>query len=193
MLPIVLSVLSAGLILRRILTAALAVQAPTQVALDRSDLLWHLHRAKIVDFGSTSRTVEGILVTSVVIEAEAISTQNLSIKQGQFFMTASIFSPVTEVPWLKAGKWYLRGDWTITNRKSSPQKVRAGYRHAVVKGIMVGEISFNPFESKNCDRQIALQAIMPMSIAAGVRVPPQKGSYFGSGNFEGDLKFELRS
>lgn len=192
MLPLVLSAITTGFFLRKVLTGALVVQAPVHLEVERNDLLWHLRRSRIVDFGSTSRTGEGVLVTSIVIEAEAVSAQNLAIKDGKFFMTASLFSPVTDVPWLKAGKWYLRGDWTITNPKSSPQEVRAGYRHAVVKGIMLGEISFNPFESKNCDREIALQAIVPMSIAAGVRIPPQKGSYYGSGNFEGDLIFGQR-
>jgi len=192
MLPFVLSLISAGLILRRALTSAIAVQTAPRVNLEGNELRWNLLGARIIDFGSSSRTAEGTLITGIIVEADAVSDQHLLIKQGKFFMTASIFSPVTDVPWLKAGKWYLRGDWTITNQKSSPQEVRAGYRHAVVKGIMLGEISFNPFETKNCDREIALQAIVPMSIAAGVRVPPQKGSYFGSGNFEGDLLFGPR-
>ena len=192
MLPLVLSVITTGWIMRRILPGALVIQTPARVEVDRNELLWHLQRGKIIDFGSSSRTSEGVLITCILIEAEAVSDQNLSIKQGKFFMTASLFSPVTDVPWLKAGKWYLRGDWTITNLKSSPQEVRAGYRHAVVKGIMLGEISFNPFEFKNCDREISLQAIVPMSIAAGTRVPPQKGSYFGSGSFEGNLTFGLQ-
>ena len=191
MLPLVLSVITTGWIMRRILPGALVIQTPARVEVDRNELSWDLQRGKIIDFGTSSRTSEGVLITCILIEAEAVSDQNLSIKQGKFFMTASLFSPVTDVPWLKAGKWYLRGDWTITNLKSSPQEVRAGYRHAVVKGIMLGEISFNPFEFKNCDRDISLQAIVPMSIAAGVRVPPQKGSYFGSGNFEGNLIFGL--
>ncbi len=190
MLPVALSLISAGLILRKLLTSAIAVQTAPRIHVVRSELEWRLEEARIVDAGSSSRTAEGTLVTGIVVEAKAVSDQHLSIKQGTFFMTASIFSPVTDVPWLQAGNWYLRGDWTITNEKSSPQEIRAGYRHAVVKGIMLGEISFNPFESKNNRREISLQAIVPMSIAAGVRTPPQKGEYCGKANFEGQLVFD---
>ncbi len=150
-------------------------------------------KARMIDRGSTTHSAEGTLITGIAIEAEANSDQHLVIKHGKFFMTASIFSPVTDVPWLKAGKWYLRGDWTITNLKSSPQEIRAGYRHAVVKGIMLGEISFNPLDSKNNRRELSLQAIMPMSIAAGMRTPPQKGGFSGRANFEGYLIFETRA
>lgn len=187
MLPFVLSLISAGLLLRKALTSAIAVQTAPRVKIERKELEWQLQGARVIDSGSNSRTAEGTLVTGIIVEAEAISDQHLLIKQGKFSMTASLFSPVADVPWLKAGKWYLRGDWTITNPKSSPQEVRAGYRHAVVKGIMLGEISFNPFELKNHRREISLQAIMPMSIAAGIRTPPQKGGFSGWANFEGNL------
>jgi hypothetical protein len=189
MLTFALSLASVGLILRNVMKGAIAVQTAPRIKIERNELKWRLQRARIIDTGASSHTRDGELVTGVVIEAEAISEQNLSIKRGKFSMTASIFSPVTDVPCLKAGKWYLRGDWTIINQKSSPQEIRAGYRHAVVKGIMLGEISFNPFESKNCWREISLQAIVPMSIAAGTRTPPQKGGYSGMANFEGQLIF----
>ncbi len=190
MLPFALSMISAGLILRKVLNSAIAVQTAPHIHVERSVLEWRLEKTRIIDAGSSSRTAEGMLVTGIVVEAKAVSDQHLSIKQGTFFMTASIFSPVTDVPWLQAGNWYLRGDWTITNEKSSPQEIRAGYRHAVVKGIMLGEISFNPFESKNHGRKISLQVIMPMSIAAGVRTSPQKGEYCGNASFEGQLVFD---
>ncbi len=192
MLTLALSLISAGFILRKVTKGAIAVQTAPRINIEHNELEWCLQKARILDTGSSSRTTEGTLVTGIIIEAEAVSDQHLAIKQGKFVMTASIFSPVTDVPWLQAGKWYLRGDWTITNQKSSPQEVRAGYRHAVVKGIMLGEISFNPFETKNCRREISVQAIVPMSIAAGVRTPPQKGGFSGRANFEGQLSFDSR-
>ncbi len=189
MLPFALSLISAGFILRKAAMGAIAVQTAPRINIDHNELEWCLQGARIIDAGSSSHSAEGTLVTGIIVEAEAVTEQHLAIKLGKFVMTASIFSPVTDVPWLSAGKWYLRGDWTITNQKSSPQEIRAGYRHAVVKGIMLGEISFNPFETKNFRREISLQAIMPMSIAAGTRTPPQKGGYFGRANFEGQLFF----
>ncbi len=193
MMPFAFALTLTGLVLRKVLTGAIAVQTAPRIHVVGNELEWRLQKTSIVDAGTSSRTAEGMLVTGVIVEAEAVSDQHLSIKQGKFFMTASIFSPVTDVPWLQAGKWYLRGDWTITNEKSSPQEIRAGYRHAVVKGIMLGEISFNPFESKNNRRDICLQAIMPMSIAAGVRTTPQKGEFSGRANFEGQLAFDSKA
>ncbi len=192
MLPFILTMVSVGLLFRKILSGAIAVPTQPRIQVGMSELEWQLQRPRIVNYGSKTRTADGTLVSSIVIEAEAVSDHRLAIRKGKFSMTASIFSPVTDVPWLKTGKWYLRGDWTITNLKSSPQEVRAGYRHAVVKGIMLGEISFNPFDSRNHRREIQLQAIVPMSIAAGARTPPQKGDYYGKANFEGRLMFRQR-
>lgn len=140
---------------------------------------WQLTDARILDRGKTSATGEGTLITDYAVEATATATGDSPVKRGRFRMSLTMFSPKKDMPGQKAGLWYLRGTWTITDEKAELKEKESRHHESVVRGHLSTVMEFNP-------------AARPSPIDAQVTIPasPVQGKMRrGSGAFSVDEKF----
>jgi hypothetical protein len=147
---------------------------------------WELAGATVVSPGKTFKTKQGVLITGCVIEAAAAGTGRAPLEAGVFRLKFTAFSPYQDMPRQKAGRWYVQGDWTITDEAADPKLVKVRHNPSVVKGSLKACLSFNPLAQSG-------------PVTASVRVPRMaegagrgQGSFQGNELFEGTLQMALR-
>lgn len=145
---------------------------------------WQLTGAKIVNTGQTAVTPEGTLITGFVVEATAATTDPAaSFQSGKFQMVLTIFSPKKDMPGQKASRWYVFGNWTITDPNASPEALAAKHSPAVIKGGFSADLSFNPTAVK---KAFTVKKKLPMVLMGGQWVKGKITIAFDK-KFEGTL------
>ncbi len=186
-----LKIMIGGAILLTVfLVAASAVAAPAAAeaqagqaskAINQS---WQLTNAKIVNSGQTAVTKEGTLITGFTVEATATTTDPAaSFQTGKFQLALTMFSPSKDLPGQKAGRWYVYGDWSITDPNASPEMLEAKHSPAVIKGKVSADLSFNPAAVR---RAFTAKKKVSMALMGGQWLKGQVTVSFNT-KFEGTL------
>lgn len=125
---------------------------------------WQLTDARVLGSGKSAATEEGTLITDYLVEATATATGESPVKLGQFRLSLTIFSPKKDMPGQKAGLWYLRGSWSITDEKAKMEAKKSRHHEAVVRGQLSSVLEFNPAANPG---PIDAQIIIPASSIQG--------------------------
>lgn len=140
-------------------------------------LSWQLSGARVVNTGETSEIGEGTIINGYAVESDAtIQRGSGLVTNGKFKMMATVFSPRKDRPGQQAGRWYLRGNWSITCQSV----IRSHSIPTVFKGDLAADLPFNP-------------AIAPGSVEAQInmsKMPVRKRWGSGKGTFSGNERFE---
>jgi hypothetical protein len=102
---------------------------------------WVLTQAQVVKPGKSTDTATGLLITGYEMRAKAQAQGPARVGAGDFTLRGTIFSPKQDMGDQKAGKYYMRGPWEITQpgaRKSLRQTPDS------IKGFFQAELTENP-------------------------------------------------
>jgi hypothetical protein len=139
---------------------------------------WELGGNTVMNQGKSADIREGTLVTGYTIHAEAMGIGHAPVKTGLFRLTLTAFSPKFDMPGQKAGVWYLRGEWTITDESADPKLRKVRHNPAVIRGTLSAKLPEDPRAYRG-------------QVAAAVRVPRMAdGAGLGQGTLQGDGLFE---
>jgi hypothetical protein len=120
------------------------------------DLAWTLGDITVDRLGQPSTLVDGIAIR-YVLRGSASVTGGTSIKEGTFQLVVSAFQPSHDLPAQRAGRWYIRGDWSITNAEAQTQMRGQRHRQGVLAGTLVSEMDENPFAAvRDCTFPVQL-------------------------------------
>lgn len=181
--------ISAGILLALLATAvpvcmAAGGRGPERKQAAAEELSWQLSGARVVRSGAASEIGEGTLTNGYTVESDAtVQGGGDLMPKGKFRLMATVFSPKADRPGQQAGRWYLRGSWSITGEPV------AGSHSAptVFKGDLAAELPFNPAASKG---SVEARVRMP-KVPAGKRWGPGSGTFSGNERFEGVLTLTL--
>jgi hypothetical protein len=145
---------------------------------------WQISKAQVVDPGKTRTTKKGTLTNGYVIEAVALAiSSDAPIKKGTFRITVNAFLPAEDMPGQKAGNWYVRGNWSITDENATEKEKEARHSAGVVTGNLFATLDFNPCESTGA---VNAQVLFPMTPNGGVWARGE-GTFIGNEKFEGSI------
>jgi hypothetical protein len=137
--------------LKRVALAALALglalggaPARAQERVAAQNAAWTLGTMEVVSAGRARTTKVGRLVTGYVLRAPATARGASPIASGTWRLTLTAFQPAKDMPGQKAGRWYVRGDWTLTGPRAPAPEVKARHARDQMKGIVLGELPFDP-------------------------------------------------
>ncbi len=137
-----------------------------RVPIVNETVIWQLTDVQVVNRGQTVATQEGILTTGYTVEATARSKEGNLVPEGKFQLTLTAFSPHRDMPGQRAGRWYIQGDWVITDVNANENEEEAKARHspAIVKGALLADLTFNPATEPGA---FTAWSRLPMSLAGG--------------------------
>jgi hypothetical protein len=169
-------------------SAVWATPATTSPVVAKS-LGWVLTQSRVVSPGKTVASREGDLTVGYSIEATATATAaDAPVQRGILRMTVTAFCPAEDMPGQKAGRWYVRGMWSIADPKIALQTTKMRHSASVIKGDMQAELSFNPaVEKGNVEATVRL----PMSPTCG-RWARGTAIFTGNEKFEGKIEGTLK-
>jgi hypothetical protein len=161
--------------------AVLAQAAPRPPSIENAVLGWELTQARVVSAGTTTAVPQGVITAGYVVEANATATDEATpVQSGRFRIELTAFSPRQDMPGQKAGQWYVRGDWRISQPAASEAEEVARHRPSLVNGSLSAELPFNP-----------AAGVGPVDAAVNLRRSPQGGRWTaGTGTFSGNQRFE---
>jgi hypothetical protein len=143
---------------------------------------WQLSEARLLSPGTTSESPQGVMNTGCRIEAKAASADpRAPFPLGTFHVTLTLFSPKKDMPGQQAGRWYLRGDWSLVAFDAPPEALRVRHNPYTLKGTVTGELGFNPVQSPG---ELAAEVFVQQAAMKRTLGRP------GGGRFEGNEKFE---
>lgn len=145
---------------------------------------WQLLDSEVVNPGETLTGSTGILTKGYVVEARAVSAQGSApVRTGRYTVDMTAFSPQKDLPGQKAGVWYVRGTWTLTDLPADSDQLKAHHNPGTIKGFIETELPFNPLtEGGNFDAQVRV----PMAPGAAGWASAN-GTFTGNERFEGTL------
>jgi hypothetical protein len=149
-------------------------------------LTWNLHNGRVVQYGTTMEIAEGSLTTGYTIEALALREGSTSADE-KFLLTLTVFSPRQDRLGQKAGRWYLRGSWSITEEQAKPEERRTRYGPGEAKGTLTAELSFNPITEAGIIHGRIRMSRLARAGGNGA------GTFQGNQLFEGKLSISLPS
>jgi hypothetical protein len=171
-------------------TSALAAPLMQGSASEKSEVLWQLTETVVIDPGTTVKISEGVLTTGYTVEAVAkASSDQAPVQDGTFRLTMTVFSPDDDMPGQKAGRWYVRGLWTVVDSAAKSTDVNRRHSPDAVRGLLSTELSFNPATTKSA---FAADFLMPMSLNKG-RWAKGEGTFFFDEQMEGSAKMAVES
>lgn len=150
---------------------------------------WQLLDSEVVSRGETLTSSRGILTKGYVVEARAVTSQGSApVRTGKYTIDVTAFSPATDLPGQKAGFWYVRGTWTLTDLTAEKADLKAHHNPGTIKGFIDAELPFNPLtDGGNFDAEVR----MPMALGAAGWASGN-GTFSGNERFEGTLNLRIR-
>lgn len=110
---------------------------------------WRVSSTRIAAPGELKSAREGTLRSGMMIEGRAETTAAAApFAAGTFRIKLSAFSPRTDLPGQKKGRWYLHGDWTIIADDIDPQALKARYSPYTLSGVFNAELREDPLRYK---------------------------------------------
>jgi hypothetical protein len=137
-------------------TAPIAI-APQALAEDQA---WALSDVAIDEPGQPSPLADGTIVR-YVLQGAVHATSSTIVKEGSFQLIVSAFQPNHDMPGQRAGRWYIRGDWSITDAQAPPPARGQRHRRGVMAGTLVSELDANPFAATDA---FTLPLHLPMTL-----------------------------
>ncbi len=148
---------------------------------------WQVTDAKVVSPGTTGRAPDGTLTQGYAVEAVAVATTpGTPVPRGVFQLTVTAFRPLRDLPGQKAGVWYVRGTWSVTDEQASAAELAARHSPAVVRGSLSAELTFDPAVQAG-----AVEALLTLPLSPdGGRWSRGSGSFSGNERFEGEMRID---
>ena len=107
----------------------------------------------------------GTLAETYLLVGATTAPTNTLIKEGNFQLVLSAFWPKQDLPGQPAGKWYVKGTWTITDPTVPTPVVRQRQPPGVVTGMLVTTLDHDPTQS---GASLTLPITLPLSRVNGV-------------------------
>lgn len=109
---------------------------------------WAISEVEVAHPGRTAVIAEGTLQDGFIIRALANNPDYANFTTGILEMKLSAFSPAQDMPGQKAGKWYIHGEWKITDAKAAPEVTQYRYGPHTFKGVVNLELDYNPLSKE---------------------------------------------
>lgn len=122
-----------------------------------TSMTWILSEGRVVEMGETVSLPNGRLTTGYTLEMTAESGDRSLIGKGILKLNLTAFSPEKDSQMQKAGIWYIRGSWSLSD-VDAPPVTNPRYTPGVFGGQFQVELPFNP-------------AQFPTDWSAGLRLP----------------------
>ncbi|MCB8985216.1 MAG: hypothetical protein H6659_15395 [Ardenticatenaceae bacterium] len=110
---------------------------------------WKITEAYVAHPGRTAVITEGTLQDGFIVKALAVNPNNTAFTTGILEMKLSAFSPAQDMPGQKAGKWYVHGEWKITDANAGPEVAQYRYGPHTFKGVVNLELDYNPLNKES--------------------------------------------
>lgn len=130
----------AGLLLMFGAGSAVAAQS---MAVHDSSATWNLGEGQVIEMGETAILPYGTLLTGYTIETTAESTDSPFINKGTLRVTLTAYTPKKDSHGQKAGIWYVRGKWSLSDI-DAPPVTNTRFTPGVIDGLLQVELPFNP-------------------------------------------------
>ncbi len=184
---------TSGILIAMLATAvpacmAAGVQVTEKKLAATEESSWQLSGAKVIRTGEISEIDDGTITNGYTVESDAIAQGGGAlIPKGKFKMMATVFSPKKDKPGQQAGRWYLRGSWSITGESTGQPMTKARHAPTTIKGDLTADLSFNPATTQG---SVEAQVKMP-KMPVGSRLGAGNGTFSGNERFEGNLSLTL--
>lgn len=162
-------------------------------------VIWDLTKTVVVNPGQTSTVPAdsktgfpgGTLTEGYILEAKAKTKAGKLVPEGTFRLTMSAFTPNKDYLELKAGTWYIQGEWTVIDKQADldPKAKNSRHNKYKVEGRIQTALPFNPTAVQT---GWSAGATIPMSLAAGQWAQGSHGVLTLNSQLEGDLYLTLK-
>lgn len=144
-------------------------------AIRNASMSWTLSEAQVVEAGETVILPNGTMSTGYTIEATAESTDSAFVTRGTLRVTLTAFTPKEDSRRQKAGIWYVRGKWFLSDIDAPPSN-NPRYTPGVLDGQLQVELPFNPAEGGDWSATLRLpQTVLePVTLEQGRQ--PMRGT-----------------
>lgn len=149
---------SRRVLLKQALALGLGGSAAVRAAV-AANQRWQLNGARVLDAGRSHELAEGLFHDGYQLEATATLLGTGVLSQALFSLSGQAFSPAQTIGAQVAGRWYVRGLWTLTEPDAAGQVPAVGrHQPGALRGQFSAELPGNPLLS-------------PMDWRAELRVP----------------------
>lgn len=141
-----------------------------------ASMSWTLSDAQMVEAGETVILPNGTMSTGYTIEATAESTDSAFVTKGTLRVNLTAFSPKKDSRVQKAGIWYVRGEWVLSDIDAPPIS-NPRYTPGVIHGQLQVELPFNPAEGAgDLSATLRLPQTTMEPVSAGEGRQPMRGT-----------------
>ncbi len=163
----------------QVVTGLLLFAGATSVsagAIRIASMSWALSDAQVVEAGETVILPNGTMSTGYTIEATAESTDSAFVTKGTLRVNLTAFSPKKDSRVQKAGIWYVRGEWVLSDIDAPPIS-NPRYTPGVIHGQLQVELPFNPAEGAgDLSATLRLPQTTMEPVSAGEGRQPMRGT-----------------
>ncbi len=135
---------------------------------------WALSENHVVEMGTTEVLPNGTLSTGYTIEATAESTNSLFVTKGTLRVTLTAFTPKKDSTTQKAGIWYVRGKWLLSDI-DAPSSSNPHFTPGAIDGLFQVELPFNPADGGDWSASLRLPQTVLEPITAEQGRQPMRG------------------
>jgi hypothetical protein len=161
-----------------------------------SSLQWGLSNAKIVSQGRELELLEGILHQDFVLEADAQAVNTEFMPAARFKLVLQAFRPTKDFAGQVAGRWYLKGVWSLQDPSAVPAtEVKKWNQSGVLKSQFLAETTFDPRLASSqwrADFNLPPGRYLPVDSASSGFLFRGQGALAIKTGFEGTLSLALR-
>lgn len=145
-------------------------------AIRTASMSWTLSDAQVVEAGETVTLPNGTMSTGYTIEATAESTDSAFVTKGTLRLSLTAFTPKKDSRVQKAGIWYVRGKWILSDIDAPPIS-NPRYTPGVIHGQLQVELPFNPAEGAgDLSATLRLPQTTMEPVSAGEGRQPMRGT-----------------
>lgn len=151
---------------------------------------WKLLRPVVTGPSRTSESTEGTLVTGFTVTADAKARgEMMPFRDGRLQLNLSAFRLTSDRPGVKAGRWYVHGQWTITDAHATLQQTRGRRNPRVIRGLVNTELPFNPLETR---RAFNAAVNIPQALTSSRWYRGNGGLWVVGNDFGGEISIPVR-
>lgn len=143
---------------------------------------WSISEAYVAHPGRTAVITEGTLQDGFVIKAIVTNPDYPNFTKGILEIQMSAFSPAKDMPGQKAGKWYIHGEWKITDANATAEVTQYRYGPHTFKGVINLELDYNPL-TKEGQAQFLSQPVRFAAPGETIQSQPPQAAIIGNTRF----------
>jgi hypothetical protein len=141
-----------------------------------ASMSWTLSDAQVVEAGETVILPNGTMSTGYTIEVIVELTDSAFVTKGTLRVNLTAFSPKKDSRVQKAGIWYVRGEWVLSDIDAPPIS-NPRYTPGVIHGQLQVELPFNPAEGAgDLSATLRLPQTTMEPVSAGEGRQPMRGT-----------------